>query len=150
MQALRIFLTALALGVSGVAWASPSDVEADFAVKGKDYKQKVGATDEAFCGGNSLTVYLDGKAVRKMDYFMETSSQAILREYYFEGKAPVLVVESIYNLRDANGVQYKRPRPATKKTVTLTAGRDTALHKELRKQGRFLLKYFRQHEADFE
>lgn len=149
MHSLRILLTALVFLIPGLAWSSPTDVESDFDAKIKDYRRVEGATDEAFCGGNSVTVFLDGKYVRKIDYFMETSSQSILREYYYERGQAVVGRETIYNLRDANGVEYKRPRPGTKTTVFLGDGRNSAVHRDFRKQSKYLLKYFRKHEADF-
>lgn len=148
MRGFLFSICLLAIFVSGCAVCRKGNLEAECGVNRKGWSHFEGSTDEPSCGGNSLSVYLAGEHIEKIEYFVETSREGILREYYLKDSQPVLVVETVHSLVDKNGDRRRRAKEVSRKRFLLTSP-VSEKGEEFVRQGNYLAGYFRAHVKEF-
>jgi hypothetical protein len=108
-----------------------------------------GATSEPSCSGTNLAVYLRGDVVWHLDWTMETSTQLIRRQYYFDGGSPRLVIETIKATLDSNAERLEKPRLVSTNRYRLDSPQSNARQTELLHHAKFLVEDFKKHRSEF-
>ena len=129
--------------------AAPSRFETEFTSSQQGLVCLEGATSEESCGGTGLTVYLEGTKVRHLDWTVEMSNRFVRREYYYEGRALKLVVETIHSKYDAHGDAYPKPHFLSARRYFLDSAKPNERHKEFLEHADFLIRDFQMHRKDF-
>jgi hypothetical protein len=96
-----------------------------------------------------LSVYLSGQQVRHLDWTIETSTQFIRRQYYFDGAIPRLVVETIHAKFGSQAEPLSKPRLLSTEPYRLDAPQPNTRQKELRDHAKFLIDDFNKRRKDF-
>jgi hypothetical protein len=142
-------LAFLLFALSAFVNAGESALESRFARERGNLACFEGATSEQSCGGTGMSVYINGDRIRHLDWTIETSSQFIRRQYYFEGASPRLVVETIHAKFDVHGEPLEAPHLLSTEHYRLDQSQPTAQQKEFRDHARFLVNDFSNHRKDF-
>jgi hypothetical protein len=108
-----------------------------------------GPTSEQSCSGAALSVYLRGQQVRHLDWSVETSTQFIRRQYFFDGAIPGLVVETIHARLDSHAEPLNKPHLLSTERYQLNAPQASTREKELRDHAKFLIDDFNKHRKEF-
>ncbi len=96
-----------------------------------------------------MAVYLSGDSIRHLDWTMETSTRLMRRQYYFDGAAPCLVVETIHEKFDARAEPLTEPRLVSTRSCRLDASSPPACRREFLDHAEFLMNEFRSHRKEF-
>jgi len=146
-------IVVVGMSAVGIAFASQSRLETDFAKQRTMLACHEGATDEESCGGTWLKVYLAGDEIRKMEWDVETSTRLIRREFYFSRGRPQLVIETSYWKLDSSAERLKTPRHEYTRRYWLddrTAGaKGIQVRLELQEHAASLVKEFRANRAKY-
>ena len=142
---LVVLLVGLATSVS----TGESPLESRFSRERGSLTCFEGATSEQSCSGAGVTVYLRGDQICHLDWTIETSSQFIRRQYFFEGAFPRLVVETIHAKFDEHGEPLREPRYVSAKHYRLGPSETTARQKEFRDHVQLLMNDFRNNRQHF-
>ena len=145
----RTFLTICFATLSACVSVGDSPLESRFSRERARLSCFEGPTSEPSCSGTGLTVFLSGGRVRHLDWTIETSTQFIRRQYYFDGASPRLVVETIHARLDAHAEPLAKPRLLSTEHYRLDAPRPAARQQELIDHATFLIDDFKKHRKDF-
>jgi hypothetical protein len=145
----RIAIATLVVNVFVSPLLAGTAVEREFARERNALTCVNGSTNEPSCGGTDMGVYLRGDTVRKLDWWVEKSTQWVREEYFFSGARPVLVIETIERKYDSHAEQLPEPQLVSRTRYRLDRAATSSRVKEFREHVEFLLRDFRKRRSEF-
>jgi len=145
----RVLLAIFMAALSACSGAGDSSLRSRFVRERAALACLEGPTSEPSCGGATLTVFLNGDRVCRLDWAIETSHKLIRRQYYFDANSPRLVVETIHAKLDAHGELLTNPLLLSTLEYRLDMSPPNARQAELLKHARFLMEDFKKHRTAF-